>query len=390
MFSNQRGQALIIVMLLTATIFILGGAALAIGSSARKNATEEIHQKKAYYIAEAGVERALSKLRAAPDWRDIKGEELMAAYAGGQIESVVVKDAGVQDELGKLVEIESTGVFRSARRTLKVELLVSSLADLFGEVSLLPDEGTDPDQDTDFYFLGNLTIKNTPGSSETGKVIIRGNLHLGNIERLDADIYLSGRLEKHKECNFTGNCFENYPIPPFPQLDQEELRQKAKEKGHFYTGSTKFGGKNEELTFAEQDIYFVDGDLGISGIYSGGPAIIATTGDIEIDGDLKMASDAENLLVLVCFGDDVDEKVISVKGNAKVVDALIVSYGGFNIHGNTTLHGGMVAKHLVKPENKLNGNLTIECDPELVRHSLFFDLPEQFTTKTRIRSWRET
>jgi len=384
MFSDQRGQALIIVMLLMTAVFILGGATLSITSSARKNATEEIYQKKAYYIAEAGVERALSKLRVTPEWRSTEGKELIAAYGGGQIESVVVKDADIQKEIAKLVEIKSTGVFCSAWRIVGVKVLVFSSVDLLNGISILPDE------ETEVEFSRNLMIQSTSNSSEAGKVIINGDLELDNIE-IDTDLYLSGTLKKRGECRLTGICHPNYPfIPSFPQLDQAELSQKAENKGQLYPGSKKFGGKKEKLTFAEQDIYYVDGDVEISGTYSGGPAIIAATGDIKIDDSLKMDSDAENLLVLVCFGNkNGDEKAIRVIQKNIEVDALIVSYSGFNIDGDATLRGCVVTKHLVNPENKLNGNLIIECDLELVRSSLPSYLQERFIPEARILSWQE-
>jgi hypothetical protein len=382
--SGQRGQALVIVLLLTTAVFIIGGAGLALSSTARKNAVQEVHQKKAYYIAEAGVERALLKLKTDPTWRDNEGDDLRVEYAGGKIESVMVADADESMDIGKLVEIESTGTFRSARSTLWVTALVQSPLDVFGGFTILPDE-----EESDFVFTGNVTITNATGSNGTGRVILRGNLTLSGNSKVDADLYISGQLtEKNK---IEGSLFEYYSdIPPFPPVDEGILRRKALERNHFYSSeqNVKFGEKGIDISDLDQgDIYFVEGDMTISGTYGGGPAIIAATGNINIDDNLKMASDDGNLLVLVCLG---DEKVVRIKkGNAEV-EALIISHGGFDINGNAILLGATLAKHLVKPDNKLNGTLTIECEPELVMRSLSSFIPEFFASEVKIKSWQES
>ena len=58
---NQKGYALVIILLLTIVLFFIGSAALTLGGTVRKTAALETEQKKAYYIAEAGIEKAVDK-----------------------------------------------------------------------------------------------------------------------------------------------------------------------------------------------------------------------------------------------------------------------------------------------------------------------------------------
>lgn len=93
---NQKGQAaLFLVLLMVLIIFLIGQAALSLGATARKNATLETNQKKAYYIAEAGVEKALAHYPALGSFPGINSLD----YAGGVIESVsVAKVEGSPDQ----------------------------------------------------------------------------------------------------------------------------------------------------------------------------------------------------------------------------------------------------------------------------------------------------
>ncbi|MGQ9531241.1 MAG: hypothetical protein ACUVTQ_00350, partial [Desulfotomaculales bacterium] len=142
-------QALLVVLLLTTSIVLVGGAAVTMGTTVRKNAAREIHSAKAYYIAEAGVEKVLAKARRDPNWlrredvlpvlkldltrpqdrerlekdgRDFISQELGGAanYAGGRFVDIRVakEDAGWN---AVLLHIMSKGEHLGTRRTLWVD-----------------------------------------------------------------------------------------------------------------------------------------------------------------------------------------------------------------------------------------------------------------------------
>ncbi|KUK84626.1 MAG: Uncharacterized protein XE00_0635, partial [Desulfofundulus kuznetsovii] len=65
---TYRGQTFVFVLIITAAIFLIGGAALTMGSSVLKTAKHEKKRGQAYYVAEAGVIRTIDKALADPDW----------------------------------------------------------------------------------------------------------------------------------------------------------------------------------------------------------------------------------------------------------------------------------------------------------------------------------
>ncbi|MBC7106470.1 MAG: pilus assembly PilX N-terminal domain-containing protein [Firmicutes bacterium] len=135
MLPDRKGQALLIVLLLTTSILLVGGAAVTVGTAVRKNAAREVHAAKAYYIAEAGVERVLARARRDPHWlqalpgpggsRDFIALDLggQQAYAGGRFVEIKVyrEDAGWN---AVLLHIRSTGEYLGAQRTVNVDARV--------------------------------------------------------------------------------------------------------------------------------------------------------------------------------------------------------------------------------------------------------------------------
>ncbi|HAA89356.1 MAG: hypothetical protein XD63_0488 [Thermoanaerobacterales bacterium 50_218] len=130
MCANQKGQALIIVLLFTALIFVVGETALAISTAVKRNSTREVYLTKAYYIAEAGVEKVLAKAKSNPGWvedlgldvsRDFLHDDLggESSYAGGTFEKIYVTKINEENNVVTL-EIESTGEFAGIAKTLTV------------------------------------------------------------------------------------------------------------------------------------------------------------------------------------------------------------------------------------------------------------------------------
>lgn len=128
MLREEKGEALLAVLLLAALIFIVGGAAVAMGTTVRKTAAYEVRQKKAYYTAEAGVEKVLAKAKSDPDWlKDLPlGEQWdfmrndlggNGRYADGEFKQLLVKKT-VDTATSATLEITSTGQYGEAHRTI--------------------------------------------------------------------------------------------------------------------------------------------------------------------------------------------------------------------------------------------------------------------------------
>ena len=128
--TDDRGQGLALVIILTAFIFVMGSAAVALATSLRRNTGSEIRQKKANYIAEAGIEKAVPIIRCgqlsledldSDEGLDLVPDYISPNYAGGLIEYVRVSgENGNENEI--ILLIESLGTYQEACCTLKARI----------------------------------------------------------------------------------------------------------------------------------------------------------------------------------------------------------------------------------------------------------------------------
>ncbi|MGB9792528.1 MAG: hypothetical protein ACPLTR_08140, partial [Thermacetogeniaceae bacterium] len=119
-----------VILLLATVILLIGSAAAAMGTAARRNAVQDVWQKKAYYIAEAGVEMALADLRErllypAPGFEEFALHNW--PYAGGLIDEVsVTKEVSGRDIYYTISSASHypADVSRCARKSIRVKVKV--------------------------------------------------------------------------------------------------------------------------------------------------------------------------------------------------------------------------------------------------------------------------
>ncbi|MCL6560506.1 MAG: hypothetical protein K6U74_17270 [Firmicutes bacterium] len=365
---SERGQALVLVMLSLLVLALVGAASLTLTGTHGKEARYQKDLMQAYYTAEAGLERALVKIRANPELGNQSGVLFsQVPYAGGGTFDVSLSPES-QNGFARRVKITSDGRFGTAKKTLEISLLVLSVSDLLKGTSIL---SSDP---VDLRITGNFFAGSEPGS-ERGIFLINGSLELGGSSRIEADVYASGNITGKDRIG--GNAYPFYPaVPSFPVIDEGYYESKARENGQYYPGNADFGGKKHGHHGGEIDdydgIYFVDGMLTISGTYSGRAIIVAQ--NIKIDGDL-LANTPNDLLTLISLG-DVDIKNYEVR-------ALVVAAGAFRAQGGAELHGGLLVQNI-----EVSGNVDIYCNPELAAQNplsgLYFG-----SGGVKIESWKE-
>jgi len=234
---NDSGQALVLVTMVILLILLMGLSMLTLGSESHKASFEEQRIAQAGYIAEAGIEKAMAKIKHDPFW--LKGLALnrettfisVLEYAGGTITSVKVKRTSNAGN-PTLFFVESLGEYQGARRTIWVE------GEMYDPVG----------------FSKGIWIK-SPLSQ------------LGENSRIDSSV----------TCDGTG----------FPVLDETWY---AKNADHILAGD--LAG-----TFSIDGISYTPGSISISGTYSGKGAIVAG-GKVTINGDLKMEDKDASLAVI--------------------------------------------------------------------------------------------
>lgn len=155
MMRDNRGQALALVMVLTAFILAMGVASLSLATSLRRNTGLEICKKKAYYTAEAGIEKTLAliktgelqldQLAALEPGQEINlvPDQISSEYAEGMIEHVRVSGERSGEAKVFTIFIKSSGACQGASCALQAAICANSLN--FGNDTGEPPEYVDMD-----------------------------------------------------------------------------------------------------------------------------------------------------------------------------------------------------------------------------------------------------
>ncbi|OIQ58218.1 hypothetical protein MOTE_21500 [Moorella thermoacetica] len=355
---KESGQIILLVVMVTAIIFLLGMASVTVVTSGLRNTMEERDQMQSYYVAEAGAELALARIQDNPAW--LEGlqagneVEVLASqpYAGGSIVRVTL----TKDQVGR-VTIISKGKFGAANKTVRVSLTVTS--ELLRGFSVLPGSPVNKKITGNFNVVGN-----------GAPVILNGSYDFksGAID-IKAPVYASGTVA-YKNADIQ-EVHEKYPVPSFPEINLDWYKKEAQKAGHYYTGSQTFGSGTYN------GIYFVDGNITISGTYTG-RAVIVASGNINLPNgnkNLKAASPPDDLLVLMAPGLN-----STIDINNGDVDTLIIA-NYFTAKGNGQVNGNLLVRDF-----DANGNIDIYCHPDWIAAASTF---LKDIKSTEITSWGE-
>jgi len=435
---NESGQALILVVMMTLLILLIGFSTLTLVSECRKASLAERTMVQAYYIADAGVERALAKVKSDSGWLwdDVHFDSnkevefiINQNYAGGVITEVKVKEEGIypavplsrEDVAYTNILITSVGAYEGSKKTLEVRarvdaplhfsrgVWVNSPESDFGGGVVISHVTSSGDLifRRNGIFSGEITAGGTvtvlesvtvaadevkaaksiileSGAQVNGGVRQAGaspfQVALAGRASISGDIYYNGVL-----FNDSGNVMEAsklhqggagvITVPPFPVLD---LSMYEKNHDLKYTGDKAFTG-----SFEISGITYVTGDVTISGNYNGVGAIVAG-GDVYISSDLKRNHDnPASSLAILCFGD----RGITIADGKEVWALLYTPSGGasgagmLNVGGAATVHGSLICdKIMINPA----ANTLVQYESSLSNHQ-----PEWITTKISITSWHE-
>ena len=191
MMSDNRGQALALVMILTAFIFAMGAASLSLATSLRRNAGLEICQKKAYYTAEAGIDKAIALIKSGelqldelddlePEQKiDLVPDLISSEYADGMIDYVKVSKESCGETKKFTIFVESLGVCQGAFCILQAAINVNMSLD-FGKGLWISSPIEKP----------SLIA---PSARIISQLYIGGPLHLA-ATMIDGDIFYDGEL----------------------------------------------------------------------------------------------------------------------------------------------------------------------------------------------------
>lgn len=331
---NESGQALFLVTMVIMVLLLVGAAAMTSAYNCRLRSFEEKKTVQAAYIAEAGVEKALARIK--DDYTWLKGlpcnvsegyipellfnteeaGEKRFNYAGGLIENVKVTRTSVESNPTTFT-IESSSYLPEpdedfgARRTLKVTGEMYDPIDFSSGVWIRQSTGTtEPDETPE------VTVNTTPFP----------------------------RLEE--------NLYDRYP----------DMTNNGSLSGNFHVNG----------------IYYTPGDLTIQGTYEG-YGMIVTHGNVTINGDLTSPEgDIQSSLAIVAFGKDADGAGINCS-NQCTVSALLCTPHKISLANNHEFSGSLVCDQVI-----LNHYASVSYDATVTN-----TLPGWMTTVVKIKSWKE-
>ncbi|HUM57770.1 MAG TPA: pilus assembly PilX N-terminal domain-containing protein [Bacillota bacterium] len=436
MLCNQKGYALIIVLVMTIVLFFTGSAALTMGSSVRKTAVLETDQKKAYYIAEAGIEKAIEKARQESIWVEslvlnteynLVPDVIPAEYADGNLVHVKVRKEFFNDSKTTL-NIESKGRYRDVYRQIRVKvdlgkpmpfyrgLWTESPPDApssFKNNSVIHSDvfvngDIDFDQNCtmteDIWVGGNVTIYNNAVNTKNlysgGAVNIKENGQVsGNIQAV-GDVTLYNNAAVGGEIRSMGNVTLNKAyVGGDVWANGSVFNDKSDVGGNIYTYQSMdlrftippfpeldldwysknadyyyFGSQTWSGDLNLNGLYYIEGDLTIEGGTYSGVATVVVSGTVRINGNLDCTDiEQDDLCILSAGNVTLDNK------KEDRVRALIYSPATVTIDNNTTLCGSLIARTL-----KQNNNAEFYFEPKMENNQ-----PDWVTTSLKILSWEE-
>ncbi len=392
---DESGIALIIALLITVLITTLGTAAILTSTTDVKIADNFESSLNSFYIAEAGIQRAIGNLNSVNNWIDSIAD-LTDAFSGDNSlgNGTYVVQVSWNDPAPGDVRLISTGRVAATSASSTVEVVVTpqpfnvlnwasfSCGDL-----QLDSTKTNEIKDGDVYASGNLYLY-TSSQITNGDGYAMGNLSLtgsGNITGGNA--FANGNVELYNNSVITGNATAGSSVvinhsgqvdgtstssdtSPYPVTDLcdatnlhdiaitreqiDDFIANATETLGSYTPAGNInktgivvinGGDfilSSDATFADNVIFIIDGgSVEISGSLTSSPAgstvtILVTSGNFYVKGGGSIAFDG-----VVQVG-TVDASNNITGGNFEVLDNsnFTVNGSAISLNGNTNSTSG--------------------------------------------------
>lgn len=436
--TNCSGQALLLVIMVTQVILLMSFSILTQGGESSKATFEEGKSVQAYYIAEAGAEMAIAKIKNDPQWlKDLAVNTGVvylssSAYAGGEIAGVTVKrTSGAVNPT--TFYIKSLGKYQGARRTIEVCGQMYDPVDYSRGVWVKSSSAFTKNSTVNSNVTAMDALTFTNNSTASGLITAAGDVSLGNnmtagriIAGRDVivadDVRLTMEVDAGRDVLMGGNSRINGVVNAVRNVSVgsgamigywtvEDGEQVFCGKDVYFNGSIVNDGltgnqhpgdarpvnvslpafpaldqewyvKNADrilqgnLTglFNVDGILYAPGNISLSGTYSGNGAIV-TGGRLTISGDLSRADEGSSL-ALIAFGNDGGVGI--EVGSSVTTHTLLYCTNRIKILNGSRLHGSVVCDQV-----DLN-NAVIAYEDSLQKNQ-----PEWITTSVRITSWKE-
>ncbi len=291
----NRGGALLITIFLMAMLAIAALTAVDTAQTDIELSFNQLHADQAFYVAEAGLKRALVELIGDNQWAD--GYSAVTFEAGNY--SVAVAHSDIDSAIIDTVTLRSTATVENAHSNLEA-IVVPRLwypfqYAVFGDDSVVMINNTE----TDSYNSDSGTYAGTVASI-AGDVASNGNIDLVNIATVggDASSADSGGVDICFTCSVVG-AVETGILPYQLEPIHDSLYTQAHDNNMApggISGSFSYNGVTHELEVGNNDVvtlsggtyYFSNINLGSTSdilVAPGECVRIYMTGDLEIEAN---------------------------------------------------------------------------------------------------------
>lgn len=264
---NSHGSVFLTTMVCVFLMSLTGGYLYQVSAGNSHFMNRLQRSVQAQMLADAGLARALSTIRA--NWASISssGNFPLTSLGPGTY------DAGVTMVSGRYL-VNSVGDVQGVQRTASAEVLPpsgSALNYVFaagGNAQI--DSGTGQSPGTiagDIYAAGNIDLD---GPSSGGQLVVTGNT------------YANGNMTSNSSVSVSGSQNADWPqTESFPTVDYNYYQSIATANGQYFSGNVTYNSGNIPSNPAGGVIY-VNGNITIRGTQSTTAALIAT-GNIQIE-----------------------------------------------------------------------------------------------------------
>lgn len=337
LFLNQKGIALLTTLIFVFILVTFAVALLTMTSNDTKLSTLQRDSTKAFYLADAGIEKALWYLNTPKDlggeniflWRPtLAKEEVVSSLEYCEISIKNIGDTSLDEENTDRIEITSIGIVKNESEKVVGKRTVIVTA----KIGISPSNNVSYDHA--IFTDGNMTLN--------GGITISGSIHS------NSDITANGNAVDLKNGIATAFGATNIgiggqPIQDFPKIDWEHFESLAKLADEDLTDSIEghYYGDNTSVIFNTNNslngIHFIDGDVKIQAVLTLNNATIFATGTIDVigSGDVNLINSSSTPLALIAKGD------ITIGGSVHG-EGIIQTEATFTSNGNVNIEEGAI------------------------------------------------
>ena len=355
-----RGSALPVVLLAVLILSLMGAGLLSLALAERQGAANEVKITQATYLAEAGINLALARLRQDPGWREGLGETFLPGVQGRIVSVSLIPGAvsyrlravGEVDGIKRALEVDLARPFFSYALAGDGDLSLKNPIEVYGDIFATGSIDLQKGASGNVAAGRDLTIHNNTtvqGSVVTGRYLynygtIRGDATVGQpTDKYGNDPNYYGRVDGQiiKGLGFSfpawpGDLAAAYaggtPLDP-GEYSLDELLD--------VVDNAPAGDNGIKVIFSNGDLTINDGNHGKghgggsdNDLYTG-KVIIAAAGDITLSKNIQATSNSD-AWAFVAGGDIILDGGITV-------DAVLMNDGYFYKQGaSSTVNGSIV------------------------------------------------